>query len=101
MNKFCSHCGYANAGNALRCENCKLFVGVSPEDKDIRSFSGIRLIGILVVVGFLSLAIYKMLDNSSAKPKTEQGFSLPKNIHEMQRKADEEERQRLKRVIPR
>ncbi|GEM_PF-6206831 len=98
MNRYCSHCGYANAGNALRCENCKLFIGVSPQDKKITSFSGIRLLGILVVVGFLSLAIYKMLDNSPAKQKEGDGVSLPSDFREKQRKAGEEEQKRLKRI---
>ena len=69
MNRYCSHCGFANAENALRCENCKLFVGFSPQDRGISSFSKSRLIIISVVVVCLSLAVYKMFDNSPVAVK--------------------------------
>jgi hypothetical protein len=68
MNRYCSHCGFANAGSAVRCENCKLFVGVSEKEKDVKSFSGIRLMGILVVIGFLTFAGYKTFFKSPPPP---------------------------------
>lgn len=69
MSKYCAHCGYANAENVLRCENCQHFAGVSKEDKGLSVFSPSRLIVVLVVVGLLSMAIYKVFDKPSvAKP---------------------------------
>ena len=95
MSKYCSHCGFANARNAVRCESCKLFVGVSPEDKDIRSFSGIRLIGILVVMGFLTFAGYKALFKSQPPPKPTPKWmtdSLKEKRNSEQRQIDERNR---------
>ena len=89
MSNYCSHCGFANAQNAIRCENCKLFIGVSPQDKGITSFSGIRLVVILVVVGFLSLAIYTML-KSPPPPKPSQETKF----FDKQRQEEEQKRQR-------
>jgi hypothetical protein len=89
MSNYCSHCGFANAKNAVRCENCKLFVGVSPEDKDIRSFSGIRLMGILVVIGFLTFAGYQTF-KSPPPPKP-----TPKWQTDAMEKMREKERQEI------
>jgi hypothetical protein len=80
MSKYCSHCGFANARNAVRCESCKLFVGVSEEDKDIRSFSGIRLIGILAFIGFMTFAAYQMFKSPPPKPKPDNLIVLPANF---------------------
>jgi hypothetical protein len=76
MNKCCSHCGFANAEKAIRCENCKLFLGISSQDKGISTFSGIRLIIILVVVGLLSLGIYKIFDNLRVVSKPNANISV-------------------------
>ena len=91
MSKYCSHCGFANAASAVRCENCKLFVGVSPEDKKITSFSGIRLIGILVVIGFLTFAGYKTFFKSPPPPKP-----TPKWQTDSLEKMREKEREEIK-----
>ena len=91
MIKYCSHCGFANAGSAVRCENCKLFVGVSEEDKDIRSFSGIRLIGILVVIGLLSFAGYKTFIKSPPPPPP-----TPKWQTDMMEKKREKDREEMR-----
>ena len=90
MNRYCSHCGFANARNAVRCESCKLFVGVSPDDKDIRSFSGIRLIGILVFIGLMTFAGFKMF-KSPPPPKP-----TPKWQTDMMEKTMEKERREVR-----
>ena len=71
MSKNCLLCGFANAENASRCENCKSFLRPSPQRTEPSAvsknsvFTGSRLVILLVVLVVAGFAVYKMFDNSS------------------------------------
>ena len=111
MNKTCPLCGFANAGNALRCESCQSLLRAAPRRIEQPAVSakfasaGSRLVvTLLIVFVFAAFAIYKMFDNSSVAksdgktPVSDTSNSSLGNLARTEAEIEKEKADRLQRI---